>query len=196
MHIGYIRVSTDHQNTDRQKDLLKKQYPEIKKFYIDRQSGKNTDRPQLREMMNYARKNDVIVVESLSRLARNTRDLIDITDQLNKNEIHLISLKESIDATTPSGRAMMKMFSVFADFEREIIVERTKEGLASARARGHVGGRPAINKETVANAIKLYDSRKFSIQEICKITGISKGSLYKYIHSENERRKKYEPWLF
>ncbi len=193
MHIGYIRVSTDHQNTDRQKDLLKKQYPEIKKFYIDRQSGKNTDRPQLREMMNYARKNDVIVVESLSRLARNTRDLIDITDQLNKNEIHLISLKESIDATTPSGRAMMKMFSVFADFEREIIVERTKEGLASARARGHVGGRPAINKETVANAIKLYDSRKFSIQEICKITGISKGSLYKYIHSENERRKKYEP---
>lgn len=193
MHIGYIRVSTDHQNTDRQKDLLKKQYPEIKKFYIDRQSGKNTDRPQLREMMNYARKNDVIVVESLSRLARNTRDLIDITDHLNKNEIHLISLKESIDATTPSGRAMMKMFSVFADFEREIIVERTKEGLASARARGHVGGRPAINKETVANAIKLYDSRKFSIQEICKITGISKGSLYKYIHSENERRKKYEP---
>lgn len=193
MHIGYIRVSTDHQNTDRQKDLLKKQYPEIKKFYIDRQSGKNTDRPQLREMMNYARKNDVIVVESLSRLARNTRDLIDITDQFNKNEIHLISLKESIDATTPSGRAMMKMFSVFADFEREIIVERTKEGLASARARGHVGGRPAINKETVANAIKLYDSRKFSIQEICKITGISKGSLYKYIHSENERRKKYEP---
>lgn len=193
MHIGYIRVSTDHQNTDRQKDLLKKQYPEIKKFYIDRQSGKNTDRPQLREMMNYARKNDVIVVESLSRLARNTRDLIDITDQLNKNEIHLISLKESIDATTPSGRAMMKMFSVFADFEREIIVERTKEGLASARARGHVGGRPAINEETVANAIKLYDSRKFSIQEICKITGISKGSLYKYIHSENERRKKYEP---
>ncbi|WP_454961696.1 recombinase family protein [Eggerthia catenaformis] len=193
MHIGYIRVSTDHQNTDRQKDLLKKQYPEIKKFYIDRQSGKNTDRPQLREMMNYARKNDVIVVESLSRLARNTRDLIDITDQLNKNEIHLISLKESIDATTPSGRAMMKMFSVFADFEREIIVERTKEGLASARARGHVGGRPAINKETVANAIKLYDSRNFSIQEICKITGISKGSLYKYIHSENERRKKYEP---
>lgn len=193
MHIGYIRVSTDHQNTDRQKDLLKKQYPEIKKFYIDRQSGKNTDRPQLKEMMNYARKNDVIVVESLSRLARNTRDLIDITDQLNKNEIHLISLKESIDATTPSGRAMMKMFSVFADFEREIIVERTKEGLASARARGHVGGRPAINKETVANAIKLYDSRNFSIQEICKITGISKGSLYKYIHSENERRKKYEP---
>ncbi|OUC52249.1 hypothetical protein B7939_02170 [Eggerthia catenaformis] len=193
MHIGYIRVSTDHQNTDRQKDLLKKQYPEIKKFYIDRQSGKNTDRPQLREMMNYARQNDVIVVESLSRLARNTRDLIDITDHLNKNEIHLISLKESIDATTPSGRAMMKMFSVFADFEREIIVERTKEGLASARARGHVGGRPAINKETVANAIKLYDSRKFSIQEICKITGISKGSLYKYIHSENERRKKYEP---
>ena len=193
MHIGYIRVSTDHQNTDRQKDLLKKQYPEIKKFYIDRQSGKNTDRPQLREMMNYVRKNDVIVVESLSRLARNTRDLIDITDHLNKNEIHLISLKESIDATTPSGRAMMKMFSVFADFEREIIVERTKEGLASARARGHVGGRPAINKETVANAIKLYDSRKFSIQEICKITGISKGSLYKYIHSENERRKKYEP---
>ena len=193
MHIGYIRVSTDHQNTDRQKDLLKKQYPEIKKFYIDRQSGKNTDRPQLREMMNYARKNDVIVVESLSRLARNTRDLIDITDQLNKNEIHLISLKESIDATTPSGRAMMKMFSVFADFEREIIVERTKEGLASARARGHVEGRPAINKETVANAIKLYDSRNVSIQEICKITGISKGSLYKYIHSENERRKKYEP---
>ena len=184
MHIGYIRVSTDHQNTDRQKDLLKKQYPEIKKFYIDRQSGKNTDRPQLREMMNYARKNDVIVVESLSRLARNTRDLIDITDQLNKNEIHLISLKESIDATTPSGRAMMKMFSVFADFEREIIVERTKEGLASARARGHVGGRPAINKETVANAIKLYDSRKFSIQEICKITGISKGTLYNYIHKE------------
>lgn len=184
MHIGYIRVSTTHQNIARQKDILLSNYPDIEKFYIDRQSGKSTNRPQFKEMMSYARKDDVIVVESLSRLARNTKDLIDITDQLNKKKIHLISLKESIDATTPTGRAMMKMFSVFADFEREIIVERTKEGLASARARGHVGGRPAINEETVANAIKLYDSRKFSIQEICKMTGISKGTLYNYIHKE------------
>ena len=184
MHIGYIRVSTDHQNADRQKDLLKKQYPEIKKFYMDRQSGKNTDRPQLREMMSYARKDDVIVVESLSRLGRNTRDLIDITDQLNRNGIHLISLKESIDATTSTGRAMMKMFSVFADFEREIIVERTREGLESARARGRVGGRPAADRAVISNAIRLYKSNEFSISEICKMTGISKGTLYNYIHKE------------
>lgn len=188
MYIGYIRVSTSHQNTDRQVDILKNNYPQIEKIYIDKLSGKSKDRPQLSEMLNYARKNDIIIVESLSRLARNTKDLIEITDNLNKNYISLISIKEKIDATTPTGRAMMKMFSVFADFERELIVERTKEGLASARARGRNGGRPTISKEKIVNAIRLYDSRKFSIQEICKMAGISKGSLYKYIHNRNKEK--------
>lgn len=190
MYIGYIRVSTSHQNTDRQVDILKNTYPQVEKVYIDKLSGKNKDRPQLKEMLNYVRKDDVIVIESLSRLARNTRDLLEIIDFFNSKSINLISIKEKIDATTPTGRAMLKMFSVLADFERELIVERTREGLESARARGRVGGRPATDKETISNALRLYESQKFSVKEICKMTGISKGTLYKYINNQKSKEKK------
>ena len=131
MKIGYIRVSTAEQNTIRQEVLLKELG--VDELFIDKASGKNTDRPELKRMLTYVRQGDTVIVESISRFARNTRDLLDLIAQLTAKQVEFISKKEAIDTTTPTGRFMLTIFGAVAELEREYILQRQNEGIAIAK---------------------------------------------------------------
>lgn len=177
MIIGYARVSTEQQNLDRQTDALNKYG--IDELYTEKMTGTKTDRPELDNVKLRARAGDIIVIESLSRLGRSTKDLLCLIDEFNKNDIQLVSLKENIDTSTPTGKLLLTVLSAISQFERDLIVQRTSEGLASARARGRKGGRPKADTKAIDKAIKLYTAQAHSISEICTITGISQATLYR-----------------
>lgn len=143
MKIGYIRVSTQEQNESRQVVMLDEQG--VEKKYIDKQSGKNAERPQLQEMLSFARQGDIIIVESISRLARNTRDLLNIVEQIRKKGAQFISLKENIDTESVSGKFMLTVFAAMAELERGYILERQREGIELAKAQGKYAGRKPID---------------------------------------------------
>lgn len=134
MKIGYVRVSTQEQNTARQEVLMKDLG--VTEVYIDRMSGKSSDRPELKKLMEYVRKGDTVIVESISRFARNTRDLLELVEQLTAKGVEFVSKKEAIDTTTPSGKFMLTIFGAVAELEREYILQRQKEGIAIAKANG------------------------------------------------------------
>lgn len=140
MNVGYVRISTRDQNTARQ-DVLMEQL-DVEKVYTDRISGKNTDRPELQRMMDFVREGDVVIVESFSRFARNTRDLLALTDTLKAKGVRFVSRKESIDTSTPAGEFMLTVFAALAQLERETTLERQAEGIAVAKAEGRMTGRP------------------------------------------------------
>ena len=151
MNIGYIRVSTIEQNPDRQYSDLKKY--KIDKFFEEHASGKNTKRPVLNEMLNFIREGDTLFIESFSRLARNTADLLNIIETLKNKNVKIISQKENLDTGSPTGKMMITMIGAIATFERELILERQKEGIAIAKAAGkYKGGKkilPPANFETL-----------------------------------------------
>ncbi len=187
---GYARVSTIDQNLDAQKDTLLKYGCE--KIYYEKASGKNVERPQLQKLLSSLREKDIVVVYKLDRLARSLKDLIDLVNELAKKKVDFVSVSDGIDTSTAVGKLMFHLVGAFAEFERDIISERTKVGLESARARGRNGGKPkglsAEAQKKAARAKVLYDERKLSIHEICKILEIkSKTTLYKYIKFENSR---------
>ena len=134
MKIGYIRVSTQEQNTLRQELILAELG--VEELFIDKSSGKNAKRPELQRMMDYVRQGDTVVVESISRFARNTRDLLELVEQLTAKGVEFVSKKEAIDTTTPSGKFMLTIFGAVAELEREYILQRQKEGIAIAKANG------------------------------------------------------------
>lgn len=181
MKFGYCRVSTLEQNLDRQLDQLKEQGIHKANIYMEKITGTKKDRPALNELISKIEKDDILIVTELSRLSRSTKDLIDIAEQLRQKGVELVSLKEKIDTTTASGKAMFGMLAVMAQFERDLISERTIQGLKSARARGRVGGRPTVNKDDIERALLLYDSNTLGIGDICKMCNISKNTLYNYI---------------
>ena len=139
LKIGYIRVSTEDQNTARQEVLLRELG--VDEVFIDKASGKNTERPELSRMMNYVRHGDTVIVESISRFARNTRDLLDLVDRLTEKQVEFVSRKEAIDTTTPTGKFMLTVFAAVAELEREYILQRQREGIAIAKAEGKYTGR-------------------------------------------------------
>ena len=143
MRIGYVRVSTIEQNEARQLKMMKEQNAE--KVFTDKASGKNTDRAAFKEMMSFARVGDIVIVESISRIARNTRDLLSIISELTEKGVEFVSLKESIDTTTPQGRFMLTVFGALAELERESILERQKEGIEIAKSEGKYKGRKPID---------------------------------------------------
>ncbi len=180
MLVGYARVSTDDQNLDLQHDALKKAGCE--QIYEDQLSGAKAERPGLQQALAYARNGDTLVVWRLDRLSRSLKDLIDMVATLETKGIGLKSLQESIDTTVSSGKLVFHIFAALAEFERNLIRERTQAGLAAARTRGRKGGRPkALNQDKQALAIKLYEEKKHTIAQICKMMGLSKPTLYKYI---------------
>lgn len=144
MKIGYIRVSTQEQNTMRQEVLM--QELGVDEVYIDRLSGKNTDRPELKKMMDYVRKGDTVIVESISRFARNTRDLLELIEKLSEKGVEFVSRKEAIDTTTPTGKFMLTVFGAVAELEREYILQRQREGISIAKAQGKYTGRKPIER--------------------------------------------------
>lgn len=180
MLIGYARVSTDDQNLDLQHDALKNAGCE--KFFDDQISGSKLNRPGLDNAIEFARKGDVIVVWRLDRLSRSLKDLIEIVALLEKKEIGLKSLHEAIDTSSSSGKLIFHIFGALAEFERNLIRERTHAGLQAARARGRKGGRPKkLSNEKAKIASQLYEEKKHSIKQICDLLNISKPTLYKYL---------------
>ena len=142
MKIGYVRVSTQEQNESRQTEAFASMG--VEKVYIDKQSGKNTNRPKLSEMLSYIREGDTVVVESISRLARNTKDLLDIVEKIKEKGADFISLKENIDTNSVSGKFMLTIFAAMAELERGYILERQAEGIALAKREGKYKGRSPI----------------------------------------------------
>ena len=174
---GYARVSTEAQNLDRQLDALKKYGVDM--IFNEKMTGTKKDRPELAKLIDRMTEGDVVVIESLSRLGRSTKDLIELTELFQGKGVHLVSLKENIDTSTPTGKLLFTLMSAIAQFERDTIADRTKEGLRAARARGRIGGRPRIEPDAVRKAIKLYNTRQYSIREIEELTGVKKSTLYR-----------------
>lgn len=180
MRIGYIRVSTQDQNTDLQIDAMSK--ANCDKTFTDKVSGSKANRPELDKMKEVLREGDTLVIWKLSRLGRSTRDLIDWSDWLRKNKIEIVCLTEGIDTSTIAGRLMFTIMAAFAQAERETIVENTHAGLASARARGRIGGRKdKLSTEQKESIKKLNNVRTHSVGDICKLYKISKPTFYKTI---------------
>lgn len=177
MKIGYARVSTHEQSLDLQLDALAKAGCE--KIYQEKMSGMKDDRPQLNLLIEYAREGDVLVVYKLDRLGRSTKRLIELSEELQERGIELVSIRDSIDTTTAVGKAMFKMLAVLAEMERDLISERTKAGLESARARGRNGGRPKKDIKQVEKALKLYETEQYTVKEIEEMTSVSKATLYR-----------------
>lgn len=180
MLIGYARVSTDDQNLNLQRDALSQ--AGCHQIFEDQISGAKTERPGLHEALKYARSGDTLVVWRLDRLSRSLKDLIEMVTRLESSGVGLKSLQEAIDTTSSSGKLIFHMFGALAEFERNLTRERTLAGLQAARARGRKGGRPkALNKDKQDLAVKLYDEKKHTVEQICQLMGISKPTLYKYI---------------
>lgn len=184
MLIGYARISTDDQNLNLQMDALR--LAGCEKLYSDRISGAKAARPGLSLALEVARTGDVLVVWRLDRLGRSLKDLIETMETLDERGIGFSSLQESITTTNNSGRLIFHLFGALAEFERNLIRERTTAGLVAARARGHRGGRPkALVLAKRQLAVKLYTEGRHTIIEICKLMGISKPTLYNYIAEIN-----------
>ena len=186
MKIGYARVSTNDQSLDLQLDALKAAGCE--KLFQDVASGASTARPGLSEALNYVRQGDTLVVWRFDRLGRSLQHLIATVTDLEQQGVGFHSVQESIDTTTSGGKLVFHMFAALAEFERNLIRERTEAGLQAARDRGKLGGRPLALNDTKRNLLyRLYDERQHSIAEICEVVGVSKTTLYEYL-----RRRKQE----
>jgi DNA invertase Pin-like site-specific DNA recombinase len=183
MNIGYARVSTQDQNLDLQNDALNAAGCE--KIYTDKMSGAKTNRPGLEKILGFIRKGDTLVVWKLDRLGRSLKHLIQVMQLLDERGVYFKSVQENLDTSTPGGKLIFHVFGALAEFERDIIRERTLAGLASARARGRVGGRPRkLSKKQVEMAKTLMTDPSRSIGEICETLGISKATLYRSVAEE------------
>ncbi len=182
MLIGYARVSTDDQNLDLQNAALRLAHCEH--FFEDKLSGVKVRRPGLQKALDYARSGDTIVVWRLDRLSRSLKDLCEMVNRLEERGVGLKSLHESIDTSSSSGKLVFHIFGALAEFERNLIRERTHAGLKAARARGRTGGRPAaLSEDNQALAVKLYHEKTHTIAKICDMFNISKPTLYNYIEA-------------
>ena len=188
MKIGYARVSTLDQNPDLQRNALEK--AGCKKVIVDQVSGTVAARPGLEKVKELLRAGDTLMVWRLDRLGRSLRDLIDWVGYLDEQGVGLQSLQEAIDTGTPTGKLTFHLFGALAEFERNLIRERTQAGLAAARARGRRGGRrKSLNAEKRGLAVDLYREKKMSVGKICELMGISKPTLYSYVREAREAAK-------
>ena len=188
MLIGYARVSTHEQNLDLQKDALRKAGCE--EIYEDKVSGIVSTRPGLKKVKQIFRKGDTLVVWRLDRLGRSLKDLMEWMTYLEEKQVGLKSLQESIDTTTTTGKLVFHIFAALAEFERNLIRERTQAGLAAARARGRLGGRPkSLDENKRKVVVDLYNKKELMVKEICEMMNISKPTLYSYI-KESQKSKK------
>lgn len=185
--IGYIRVSTQEQNTGRQYELLKERGITPDKVYEEHISGKNTNRPELKAMLDYVREGDTVYIESISRLARNTRDFLNIIESLQSKKVELVSLKESIDTSTPTGKFMLSVFAALYQLERENILERQKEGIALAlEERKKDGsrpyGRPSVKmSDTFPANYKKWKDGKITATEFMKKESLPRTTFYRLV---------------
>ncbi|MGC8488939.1 MAG: recombinase family protein [Clostridia bacterium] len=178
--LGYARVSTLEQNFTLQTDALKA--VGCYRVFTDRASGALDERPELAKLIDQARPGDTVVVWRLDRLGRSLRHLIDTVNELAERQVGFRSLTESIDTTTSGGKLVFHIFGALAEFERELIRERTQAGLVAARARGRHGGRPLVmSPDKVATARRMYESKEFTIEAIANVLGVSRASIYRHL---------------
>lgn len=179
MKIGYIRTSTAEQNTARQEVLM--QELGVEQVFIDRMSGKNTDRPELKRMMTFVREGDTVIVESISRFARNTRDLLELVEQLTQKHVEFVSKKEAIDTTTPSGKFMLTIFGAVAELEREYILQRQKEGIAIAKANGVYKGRKPIQRPDFVAIVMVWRKGEITAVEAMRRLKMTSSTFYRKV---------------
>lgn len=181
MNIGYVRVSTQEQNEARQLEALEKY--SIDKYFTEKISGKNTERPELQNMLDFAREGDTIYIHDFSRLARNTKDLLEIVERLNAKGVALVSNKENIDTSTPTGKLMLTMIGAIAEFERQNLLDRQAEGIAIAKREGKYKGRKAttIDSDTWQTYYTQYKNRELNKMQLAKILNISRPTLDKLL---------------
>ena len=183
-NIAYVRVSTAEQNETRQKEALKKY--DIDKWFVEKASGKDTNRPRLQEMLEYIREDDTVYVEEFSRLGRSTADLLTIVQQIEDVGAKFVSLKENFDTKTPTGKLQMTMMAAIAEFERAMILERQREGIAIAKREGKYKGRKAVRVPNIGTYYDKYMSRQGTKVSIAHELGISRTTLDK-LFREYER---------
>jgi len=179
MKIGYIRVSTQEQNTIRQEVLMESLG--VDEVYIDRMSGKDTNRPELQKMMEYVRRGDTVIVESISRFARNTRDLLDLVERLTGKGVEFVSKKEAIDTTTPTGKFMLTIFGAVAELEREYILQRQREGIEIAKQQGKYTGRKPIIHPEFDEVVAQWRNGEITAAAARKKLGMSKTTFYRKV---------------
>jgi DNA invertase Pin-like site-specific DNA recombinase len=186
MNVAYIRVSTAEQNEARQVEALK--VHQIERVFKEKVSGKDTNRAQLQEMLQFVREGDTVYVEDFSRLARSTKDLLQIVELLNEKKVHLVSEKEHVDSSTPQGKLMLTMIGAIAEFERENILERQREGIALAKQRGVYKGRRPVHVSEFAKQYQRYRDREIKTKtELAKKLGISRTTLNKLIKEYEQK---------
>lgn len=193
-NVGYVRVSTADQNEARQVEALKKH--NIEKWFTEKVSGKDTNRPQLQLMLDYVREGDTVYIHDFSRLARSTKDLLEIVETLNKKGVHLVSNKENINSSTPTGKLMLTMIGAIAEFERQNLLERQKEGIAVQKELDKsrkpedkkYKGRKAvvIDEEQFEKEYSRYQKREINKTELAKILEVSRPTLDKLIKEHNK----------
>ncbi len=188
LKIGYIRVSTVEQNIARQEVIMKKL--DVEKIFIGKISGKNMERPMLKEMMGFVRSGDIVVVESISRFARNTRDLLELVDQLVAKGVQFVSMKEKIDTSTPSGKFMLTVFGAVAQLERDYILQRQKEGIAIARANGKYQGRKKIQNDRFDEIYEKWKNNEITATQAMKLLNYSKTTFYRRVKEMKENEEK------
>ncbi len=175
---GYARVSTAEQRMDLQKDELKRAGCE--KIFADTASGARAARPELDRMLSMLREGDTVVVWKLDRLGRSLKNLVDLVTEFNQSGVQFRSLTESIDTSTPGGMLIFNVFASLAQFERDLIRERTNAGLKAARARGRKGGRPSLlSKQQAIEAQRIYDSRSLTVGQIATLFNVSRSTIYR-----------------
>ncbi len=179
MKIGYIRISTAEQNTARQEVLMRELG--VDNVYIDRMSGKSTNRPELQKMMSFVREGDTVIVESISRFARNTKDLLELVEQLTAKKVEFVSKKEAIDTSTPTGKFMLTVFGAVAELEREYILQRQREGIEIAKAKGLYKGRKPIERPNFAEVVAIWRSGEITAVEAMRRLDMKPSTFYRKV---------------
>ena len=182
-NVGYVRVSTEEQNEGRQVAALKPH--QIEKWYIDKASGKNTDRPQLRAMLDYIREGDTVYVEDFSRLSRSVADLLNVLNDFDRRGIRMVSLKERMDTHTPQGKLFVVIVAAINEFERANILERQAEGIALAKSKGVYKGRKRISKpDNWQDVFTRWKSREITGAQAMKEAGLKRNTFYNFVAAE------------
>lgn len=179
MKIGYIRVSTEEQNTMRQEVLMDDLG--VDEIFMDKASGKSTDRPELKRMLEFVRKGDTVVCESISRFARNTKDLLELIEILNVKGVTFISKKEAIDTNTPTGKFMLTVFGAVAELEREYILQRQREGIAVAKKQGKYKGRKRIENPDFDKVCEKWKRGEITARKAMELLGMKRNTFYRRV---------------
>jgi DNA invertase Pin-like site-specific DNA recombinase len=192
MNIGYVRVSRQDQNPDLQRTELEEAGCE--QIFEERISSRKESRPELERALEYCREGDVLVVWKLDRLGRSLKELLELVGRLQERDVEFRSLRENLDTTTPAGKLVFHVFASLAEFERDIIRERTMAGLEAGRARGKKGGRkPAMDEQKITLASSLIKARVMTVSEVCEVVGVSRATLYRYVRPDGTPRERLKP---